>query len=254
MATDMLEIFNAKNGIVSCVGAGGKKTTMFRLAMAHTEAHSGRVGITATAHIEFFPKSLKATNYIADENELFDVIKNDTNSKAIAFAKPSERFGRRAGVSVDSIQKFKDIGNFELLVIKGDGARGRFIKAPAEHEPAIAPGTDTVIPILSAKVIGLPLTDEIAHRVEQISKLTGLKEGDIIESIHVARILSSIEGSLKNTGEAKVIPLINMVDDSELEKTARKAAKEALQLTDRFNKIVLASMKKEQAVIDVISR
>lgn len=250
MTTDILKIFNAQNGIISFVGAGGKKTAMFRLA----EAHAGRVGITATAHIEFFPKTLKATNYIADESELLEAIRNDNQSKAIAFAKPCERFGRRAGVSLDSIKKFKDAGNFDLLLIKADGARGRFIKAPAEHEPAIASCTDMVIPILSAKVIGLPLNDEIAHRVENICEVTGIKEGDEIKAIHVAHLLASNKGSLKNTGNSKVIPLINMVDDSELEKLAREAAYEALQLTDRFDSVVLASMKKEQAIVDVVTR
>ncbi len=250
MTTNILEIFNAHSGIVSCVGAGGKKTTMFRLA----EAHTGRVGITATAHIEYFPKSLVAINYIADEDELFDVIAKDKASKAIAFAKPSERFGRRAGVSMESIQKFKEFGNFDLLVIKADGARGRFIKAPAEHEPAIASCSNTVIPILSAKVIGLALTDEIAHRVEQISKVCSLEEGGKIKAIHIARLLASHNGSLKNTGSAKVIPLINMVDNSDLEKVAREAAYEALQLTDRFDAVVLAAMKKEQPIVDVVTR
>ncbi len=250
MIFDLLEIFNARSGIVSCVGAGGKKTTMFRLA----EAHTGRVGITATAHIEFFPKTLKATNYIAEESDLFEAIKKDRDSKVIAFAKPSERFGRRAGISLESIQQFKEVGNFDLMVIKADGARGRFIKAPAEHEPAITPFTNTVIPILSAKVIGLPLTDEIAHRVEQISQLTGLKEKDEISPIHIARIMSSPMGSLKNTGNAKVVPLINMVDDNEIAELAREAAYEALKLTDRFDTVVLAAMKKEQAIVDVITR
>ena len=250
MTTDLLEVFNARSGVVSCVGAGGKKTTMFRLAKAHT----GRVGITATAHIEFFPRSLEATNYIGDERDLLDAIKNDKHSHAIAFAKPSERFGRRAGVSLESIEKFKDVGNFDLLLIKADGARGRLIKAPAEHEPAIAMCSDTIIPIMSANVIGLPLTEEIAHRVEKISEVTGLKAGEIIQPKHIARLLASPEGSLKSTGNAKVIPLINMVDDGELEKVARDAAIEALQLTDRFDTIVLAAMNKEQPVVDVIAR
>jgi probable selenium-dependent hydroxylase accessory protein YqeC len=100
----------------------------------------------------------------------------------------------------------------------------------------------------------LPLTDEIAHRVDQISKVTGLKEGEIIKPIHVARLLSSSEGSLKNTGTAKVIPLINMVDDGELEKLAREAAKLALQMTNKFDIVVLASMKKDQPIVDVITR
>jgi probable selenium-dependent hydroxylase accessory protein YqeC len=250
MSVDLLDIFNAHEGIVSCVGAGGKKTTMFRLA----EAHNGRVGLTATAHIEFFPKTLNATNYIADEQELFDVIVKDKESKKIAFAKPSERFGRRAGVSQESIEKFKDQGKFDLLLVKADGARGRFIKAPAVHEPAIAKSTNTVIPILSAKVIGLPLSDEIAHRVDRICEVCRLEEGEVIKTIHVARLLSSPLGSLKNTEGTKVIPLINMVDDSQIEKMARDAARKALQLTDRFDSIVLAAMKKDDPIVDVITR
>jgi len=250
MAIDILEIFNAQSGIISLVGAGGKKTTIYRLA----EAHAGRVGITTTTHIEYFPKALKATNYIAEESKLLDAIRNDKSSKAIAFAKPSERFGRRAGISLESIQKFKDTGNFDLLLIKADGARGRFIKAPAEHEPAVASATNTVISIISAKVIGLSLSDEIAHRVEHISKLTGIKEGDKIKPIHIARMLASNEGALKNTWAAKVVPLINMVDDSNLQKLAREVASEALQLTDRFDAVVLAAMKKENPIIEVVTR
>lgn len=250
MSLNLLEAFNAQSGIVCCVGAGGKKTTMFQLA----GAHPGRVGITATAHIEYFPKSLKATNYIAAEDELFDAVVNDKESQAIAFAQPSQRFGRRAGVSPDSIQKFKDAGNFDLMVIKSDGARSRFIKAPAEHEPPIPDCADTVIPVVSAKVIGLNLTGDIAHRVELLSKITGLEENNEIKPEHIARLFSSTEGSLKNTGAAKVIPLINMVDDSELEKVAREAAKQALQMTDRFDSVVLAAMKKDQPIVDVITR
>lgn len=250
MTAELLDIFNAHSGIVSCVGAGGKKTTMFRLA----EAHSGRVGITATAHIEYFPKTLKARRYIGEEAEIIEAIKNDDEAKCIAFAKPSGRFGRRAGVSVDSLAQFKKIGNFELLVVKADGARGRFVKAPAEHEPAIAPCSDTIIPILSAQVMGMALTDDIAHRVNNISRVTGLKQGERIQAEHIARLLSSEHGSLKNIGNANVIPLINMVDNSNLEKISRDAAKVALQLTDRFDKVVLAAMKKDQAIVDVITR
>ncbi len=250
MSIDLLELFNAQSGVICCVGAGGKKTTMFQLA----EAHPGRVGITATAHIEFFPKTLKATNYIADERDLLEVISNDKDSKAVAFAKPSERLGRRAGVSMESIQTFKRTGKFDLLVIKSDGARSRLIKAPAKHEPPIPGCVDTVIPIVSAKVIGLNLTSDIAHRIDQLSNITGLKENDVIRPEHIARLFSSEEGSLKNTGSAKVIPLINMVDDSELEKVAHEAAKKALEMTDRFDSIVLAAMKKNEPVVNIIKR
>lgn len=249
-SADLIDIFNAHSGVISCVGAGGKKTTMFRLA----EAHAGRVGITATAHIEFFPKNLDATCYIGDEDALLEAISVDHDSRVMAFARPSSRFGRRAGVSVDAIPRFKEAGKFDLMVIKADGARSRFIKAPAEHEPVLSRHTDTVIPVLSAKVIGQPLSKELVHRVKLFSELVELEQEGEIKPEHVARLLSSEQGSLKGVGTATVIPVINMVDDAELEKVATLAAEQALSMTDRFDRVVLAAMKKRDPVVKVIQR
>lgn len=250
MSSELLELFNANRGVISCVGAGGKKTTMFQLA----RAHAGRVGITATAHIEYFPKTLGSTNYIGDEAEILAAIKKDKTSRLIAFAKPSARFGRRAGVSSDLIQTIKDECDFELILIKADGARSRFIKAPAEHEPPIPEFTNTVIPIVSAKVIGQSLTEKIAHRIDCLSNVAGLNENDEIKPEHIAKLFASNNGALKNTGDAKVIPLINMVDYVEQEVLAKEAAQLVLSMTDRFDKVVLAAMKEENPIVDVITR
>ena len=250
MASDLLEIFNAGNGIVCCVGAGGKKTTMFRLA----KEHPGRVVITATSHIEYFPRSLPATKYIDRENELLNTIRSDDHSRVIAFAQPSERRGRRAGISPDLVQKFKQEGRFDLLLIKADGARSRFIKAPAAHEPPLPDCVDCVIPVVSAKVIGQKLSERNAHRPELVTRVAGVNKNEVIKPVHVARLLASPEGSLKNTGPAKVIPLINMVDNSEREQLAREAAISALSMSDRFEYIVLATMKNENPVIDIIKK
>ena len=250
MTTELLDIFKARNGIVCCIGAGGKKTTMYKLAAEHT----GRVGITATAHIELFPKTLHATKYIATQDELLHMIKKDNKSRIVAFAQPSERRGRRAGIDPDLVQKFREFGNFDLLLIKADGARSRFVKAPAEHEPPIPLDADTVIPVVSARAIGKRLTDKIAHRIERITAVAGVHENEIIEPIHIARILASKEGSLKNTGSANVVPLINMVDNSDREKLAREAAQTTLAMTNRYDYVVLAAMREEKPVVDIIKR
>ena len=244
----LIKIFNAEKGIISFVGAGGKKSAMFRLAAEH----EGRVAITATAHIEFFPKNLDATNYIGDEDALLSAIHNDSSSKTIAFAKPSSRFGRRAGIKIDMVKRFYEEGNFDLMLIKADGARGKFIKAPSEQEPALSPESDIVVPVLSAHVIGESLTNKLAHRPEILSEITGVGIGEEIKPVHVARLLASEAGLLKNTGNKTVIPLINMVDDEELKRFATLAAEQALQLTNKFNQVILASMKKEQAIVDVV--
>ncbi len=248
--TNLVDALHAHTGVISCVGAGGKKSTMFRLAAAH----NGRVGITATAHIEFFPKNLDATCYVAEEAVLLETIANDEESKVIAFARPSSRFGRRAGIAVDNVLRFKQAGKFELLLIKADGARGRFVKAPASHEPVLSGFTDIVIPVLSAKVIGQPLSNDIAHRVDILESIFDIREMDIIQPIHIARLLSSEQGLLKDTGSANVIPLINMVDDVDTLKSATAAAEQALEMTSRFDRVVLAAMKKETPIVRVIER
>ncbi len=248
MPEQLLDIFNARSGIVCCVGAGGKKTTMFRLAAEHP----GRVGITATAHIEFFPRTLAAIKYIAPEANLLEQIKTDKASRVIAFAQPSERRGRRAGISLPLIHQFKTQGRFDLLLVKADGARSRWLKAPAAHEPPVPECADTVIAVISAKAIGKRLTDKIAHRLDRITAVTGLQKNEKIKPHHIVRLFTSAEGALKNTGTAKVIPLINMVDDHERENLARETAMQALTETDRFEYIVLASMQNRKPIIDIM--
>jgi len=51
------------------------------------------------------------------------------------------------------------------------------------------------------------------------------------------------------------LPVINMVDDSATEKLAREAATAALEMSDRFDRVVLACMRsKDNPVIAVLER
>ena len=250
MTTGLLDVFKARQGIVCFTGAGGKKTTMFRLA---TE-HSGRVGLTTTAHIEYFPRKLPATRYVDEESALLKAVSSDHDSKVIAFATPSERRGRHAGIGLDAVTDFRDQGRFDLLLIKADGARSRLIKAPNDNEPPIPDAVDTVIPVVSAAAIGRRLTEKFAHRLDRLTAITGIQAGEKLLPEHVSRLLASPEGSLKNTGQAQVVPLINMVDNDTREALARQAAEQALELTDRFDYIVLARMRDDDPIVDVICR
>lgn len=247
---ELLDLFKARQGIVCFVGAGGKKTTMFRLLAEH----AGRVGITTTAHIEYFPRRLAATCYVDAEAALLQLVTDDQQSRVIAFATPSERTGRHAGIGLNSVKLFQQQGRFDLLLVKSDGARSRLIKAPKEDEPPLPPDVDTVVPVVSAKVLGRPLNDKVAHRVDRLAAITGARPEAEIEPVHVARLLASNEGALKNAGNAHVVPIINMVDNRQLTGLARQAAEQALALTDRFDEVVLARMRDADPVVEIVSR
>lgn len=250
-AERLIEALHADSGLVCMVGAGGKKTTMYRLAALHP----GRVGVTATVMIPPFPKALDAVRVVEPQAQLEEAVEGAARShRVVAFATPSTKPGRLGGVDRRRLAGLHAAAGFALTLVKADGARARWIKAPGENEPQLPPDADTVIPVVSAGAIGQPLDERIAHRVEQFCAVTGARPGAPITAEHVARLLAAPEGALKDVRGARVVPLINMVDDAAAEAAARAAAERALSLTDRFERVVLTSMRRSDPLVAVIRR
>jgi probable selenium-dependent hydroxylase accessory protein YqeC len=247
--TPLIDALEAQVGLVCFVGAGGKKTLMFHIA----DHHSGRVAITATAHIEHLPKRYREA-LVVSADDLVEQVIALRHQRVVAFARPSELAGRYAGVADDELQRLMRDGGFAVCVVKSDGARGRYIKAPAAHEPPLPRHARLVVPVVSARALGRPLSGKVAHRAEQVAAVTGAAMGEAIMPEHVARLLASGDGALKGTAGCRVIPVINMVDDDERETLARKAAEQALGMTDRFDRVLLTAMKRERPLVAVIQR
>jgi probable selenium-dependent hydroxylase accessory protein YqeC len=248
----LLDALAARSGLVCVIGAGGKKTTMYRLAALHP----GKVGLTSTVYIPRFPRYLDAAVVVTEESETADkVAAASTRSRVVAFALHSDKRGRLTGLPGRRIAQIHQAAGFDVTYVKADGARSRGIKAPGDDEPQLPPQATTVIPIVSVRVVGEPLTDRIAHRVEQISALTGLAPGADITAECVARLLSHRSGALKNLGvDAKVIPLLTCVDDAEREAVAHEVASRALALTSRFDQVVLASYRRPEPLVSVVAK
>lgn len=249
--TLLLDALSARSGIVCAVGAGGKKTTLYHLA----SVHPGRVGLTCTVPNTYFPDSLGAHEVIAEPHAIVSAtVEAAASQRFVAFACPSEKKGRYGGVDAEQLAEIQAQAGFDVLFVKCDGARVRWIKAPAANEPVIPSGATTVIPILSAKAIGERLSAETAHRPDLVQAVSGAEAGERITAGHVARLLAHEQGALKNTGEALVLPIINMVDDIESEAAATEAAKIALDLTDRFDRVALTSSLRPNRLVKVVDR
>jgi probable selenium-dependent hydroxylase accessory protein YqeC len=246
----VIDALAARSGIVCLVGAGGKKSALYHLAALH----SGRVGITATVHIPFFPPELQAVEVIGDDATDLVVEVAAAEGQRVAFAMEPGKRGRWGGVAAELIPVIHRRAGFDVTLVKADGARGLLIKAPGVGEPRIPAGADTVLPVVSAAVLGHALDERTVHRPECLRAVTGLEPGAIVRPAHLARLLTSPAGGLKAVGEATVIPLINMVDDAVTERWAREAAEQALALSDRLERVVLACMKRTPALVAVIER
>lgn len=245
----LLEALAARRGVVCLVGAGGKKTTLYRLA----RAHGGRVGITSTVAIPPFPEALAAQRVIADDL-LPQVVEAAARARVVAFAKPSTKPGRLGGLEPREVAAILTAAGFDIILVKADGARSRWIKAPEIDEPQLPEEANTVIPVVSARAIGEPLSERIAHRVDRLAAVLEMRPGELLTAGHIARLLASVEGMLKEVGSATVVPLINMVDNKAIRDLAWEAATEALSLSRRFDRVVLACMRHPIPLVGVVER
>jgi probable selenium-dependent hydroxylase accessory protein YqeC len=240
---DLVDALAADTDMVCVVGAGGKKTTAYALAR-----RLDRAVVTATVRIPHFDDQVE-TVFVTDD-PLSRLRGVDRWPVGAVRAREPDRYVGYDPATATAIAADDSTGP---VLVKADGARTRWLKAPAEHEPRVPSIADTVLPIASAKVVGEPLDAEVVHRPERVAALTDASLGDPITPTDVATVLTHRDGGLKSVPPtATVVPLLNMVDDDDLEATAREVAAEILARRPDVPRVVLARMDRAE-VVDVVS-
>jgi len=251
MPDSLLDLLEARSGIVCAVGAGGKKTVLQHLA----RMHPGRVALTASVVTTHFPDDLGFDVIVDDDAALVARVSAADARRGLAYACPSDKPGRHAGVPAGTIERIHAAYGFAASYVKADGARMRWIKAPAADEPVLPRGCTTLIAVVSARAINEPLGPRSAHRIEQLERVTGLAEGGLLSPTHVGRLIAHPEGLMKFAAGRRLVPLINMVDDPERESLARAAAEAALELAPGLERVVLARLSRaDDPVVAVVRR
>ena len=225
--------------VVTLVGAGGKTSALFRLA-EEARAAGRRVVTTTTTRI-FTSQAMQAPVRL-----VVDAYGKD----AIDWAALEAHLARHghcllatslAGVkseglppaTVDALAaRAHDLG-IGLIAVEGDGSRRRPVKAPAPHEPVIPDCTTHLVPVAGLDGLGLPLDEPYVHRPERVRAL--LEETDALTRL-TPRMLARLvvepylrgegarEGSGSAGGGAKLIPLLNKVEDAPRLAAARQIA------------------------------
>ena len=245
---NLVQLLNADSGIVCAVGAGGKKSVLWAIAASHP----GRVALTGTVPFAAPPERLEAERFSAPVDALAGWLAASARHGVTVFGLPPEKKDRWGGLPPELVAAWHDRFGFDLTLVKADGARMRWIKAPADDEPVLPPRCDTLIPVLSARALGEPLSERIAHRLALIERITGCRAGEIFDAEHAARLLSSDQGLLKGAGKSVVRPVINMVDDEERLELAMRTANLALEMTGRFPQVLLMRLKTSAEIVAIV--
>lgn len=245
------------NELVAIVGGGGKTSLMFALA----NSLPGRIVTTTTTRIFAAQMKLAAATvfYTAESAEsaedaaFFRTVseKLDEFRQCLVIGEVGERQEKAFGIPLELSGQLLARPDVDFVLVEADGSRMRPIKAPADHEPVIPPDATVVVPVVGMDALERPLS-EIAHRPEKIKQLSIVNE--ILTPEDVAQILTHPLGGLKSVPDgARVVPLLNKVDNEKQLALAREIAQLMLQ-ESRIERIVLGAMKAENPVREVWGR
>jgi molybdenum cofactor cytidylyltransferase len=238
--------------VVSITGGGGKTTILYRLAR-ETVAGGGKAIVTGTTRFTP-PESGDPPPIVLDERplQLLAGLRKALESRDLVVAGTGwGNQGRILPVETDLIAEMGRIDGVEIVVAEADGSGGRPFKAPAEHEPVVAPATTLLLSVAGVDVLGNPLTGDFVHRPEVVAALAGAEVGAPVDADLVARVLLDERGGRKGLpAGARWIPVINKVDTPDRLAAARRIA--ALLRDGGGNHVLIAAAAGDPPVVEVV--
>lgn len=203
--------------LIAIVGAGGKTGTMFTLAKA-LKTIGKRVLVTTTTAI-YQPPIEDYDQLITGELQGF-LKKSGVNKprkdfgEIVVWGKETDKNGKLQGVSPEDIDKIWEAEAFSWILVEGDGAKRKSIKAPKETEPVIPSKTTVLLGVIGMQVLGKPVNEGNIHRVEYFTKITESKIGDSIDEVMLRRLILHKQGLFKGKpGNARAILLLNQCEE-----------------------------------------
>jgi probable selenium-dependent hydroxylase accessory protein YqeC len=196
-----------KGGVVCIVGAGGKTSLLFQLA---SEAKSlGLKTLVSTTTKIMIPDSAQC-----DDLDLTGVgfIGNaPTNPGVYVAGRPVTQFKMR-GLADDVL--YENAHNFDLVLLEADGAARKPLKGWLETEPVIPSWTTHTIGLVDIQTIGKTVSEDLVHRLDCFSLLTGAKAGDLVRLDHLKKVITHKKGLFLHS-LGKQIVYINKVESVE---------------------------------------
>ena len=206
--------------VVSLVGAGGKTTTLYGLV---TELR--RMGLsvvaTTTTHTQTPDSPTTAPPMVfasEEDNWLQSVRARLDRYGAVTVVRARKRQDKLKGLEPEDIDPLR--GMADCVIIEADGARGRSLKAPAPHEPAVPEWTTSTIIMAGIDVLGRRLDEDSVHRLEIVQELSGAAKGSrIVEEVIALALVRGYFPVIPKT--SRKIVFLNKVNDARLKQAER---------------------------------
>jgi molybdenum cofactor cytidylyltransferase len=195
---------------VAFTGAGGKSAALGRLAREARGRHP--ILLTTTTRLAISQQSLADSHHVVLSVADAESIPFQADRSILVTGRPDPMEGKLLAPAPEALETLRKrfLMDGALVAIEADGARGRWVKAPAEHEPLIPSWVDVVVPVAGWKAVGEVLDSRVAHRPELVAQALGISEGEPLTPRLMGALLSSSRGGLKGIPPgAEVRALLN---------------------------------------------
>ncbi|MBC2397069.1 selenium cofactor biosynthesis protein YqeC [Clostridium tetanomorphum] len=191
---EALNINEHRKDVITFVGAGGKTSTMFNLGEELKKLNK-KVLITTTTCI-YKPCKKQYDNLFIGEL-LDDLLKEIKEGSITVIGSYFINENKLKGISSELIDSIVEKNIFDFILIEGDGARRKSIKAPDFYEPIIPIGTSKTVGVIGMDSIGKEINEDNVHRTELFCKITESKIGQIIGEDTVVKLIENKNGLFK---------------------------------------------------------
>lgn len=216
-----LDINFKKKEMISFVGAGGKTTSIFKLAKELKDKNK-KVLITTSTAI-YYPDKEEYDELIVDELIHISNINKIKEGSITVIGRAVSEENKLLGLSKEGIYEIHKIEVFDYILVEADGSKRKSIKAPDNHEPVIPINTDKVVGVIGLDCIGKKINIQNVHRPELFCNVTNSKVGEIIDEEKIFKLIINNKGVFKDTPkECKKYILLNKVESEEIKMAALK--------------------------------
>jgi probable selenium-dependent hydroxylase accessory protein YqeC len=176
---------------VSIMGAGGKSTLMNRLA-DELIVRGCTVVLSSTTNYHrphaLQPEQILLTRQVPDWPAKLGASARRWNRLLVLHHDLGDAMVK--GIDIAAVRQIHAQVPDAIVIVKTDGARKRWFKAPNQSEPVIPPWTQVCITVVNRAILGQPLTEALVHRPERVAELTGLNLGAPITPQAVGTVLT----------------------------------------------------------------
>ena len=236
--------------MVSLIGAGGKTTTLFRLAKELRDK-GGKVLLTTTTKIFKPTKPHVDRLFLVEDIDAFPA--ETAMIKAPAIIGAGYRVddeGKLIGLPPAWLDTLEQSRQFDSILVEADGAASRLFKVPSEIEPVVPNSCQLVIWIMAIKIIGKALDANVVHRAERAISLLGVTPGTQLKAEHILQLVKHPQGCLKGVPPAsRKVALLNQADSPEEIQNAKELGRALMGMG--FERVVISSYLKDNPVEEV---